>query len=307
MAGDVDRRGAFLVGLLHGTGAGTPTPDRAAPCACSLDCTVVWRVRHGAGWDESLDPVGPDPLDAPAPRGDPVLLRQEVLGATAVLAVAGPVAAQDVVVLGRTVTQALAYAPRGVVVDLSEAGPLPPGTADVLRTVAPGPGCWPRPCVVVCGASGELARELPGAERTRADALAHVDDRGSGARARIEVRDGPAGPSRSRWAAVAWAVERGHAGLADDLAVVVSELVTNALRHGGPPVALEVEDVGDGVVVAVEDQSGRQPVPWDAGADDEHGRGLLLVDRLARETGVRPRPPGKTVWADLSDPGRPRR
>jgi hypothetical protein len=34
--------------------------------------------------------------------------------------------------------------------------------------------------------------------------------------------------------------------------------------------------------------------------DGEGGRGLPLVDLLASETGVRPSPPGKTVWAALA-------
>ncbi|MFE6838388.1 ATP-binding protein [Streptomyces sp. NPDC057705] len=39
--------------------------------------------------------------------------------------------------------------------------------------------------------------------------------------------------------------------------------------------------------------------PWSA----EGGRGLLVVQALAREWGVAPRGPGKTVWADLSGTG----
>jgi hypothetical protein len=41
------------------------------------------------------------------------------------------------------------------------------------------------------------------------------------------------------------------------------------------------------------------PAPRSAGRDDEHGRGLLLVDRLANRWGVDSQPPGKRVWFEL--------
>jgi len=86
-----------------------------------------------------------------------------------------------------------------------------------------------------------------------------------------------------------------------DLLLVVSELVTNAIRHGGGLAAFEVSVAPDGVRVAVHDnsdavpgaarRSGSRPVGHHA-----HGYGWPLVVRLAREIVIdRPREGGKTI------------
>ena len=57
-------------------------------------------------------------------------------------------------------------------------------------------------------------------------------------RVRLTVTPGPEGPREARRLAATCASEGGFDG--DDLAVVVTELVTNAVRHGTPPVAVEI-------------------------------------------------------------------
>jgi anti-sigma regulatory factor (Ser/Thr protein kinase) len=71
--------------------------------------------------------------------------------------------------------------------------------------------------------------------------------------------------------------------LVDDVRLVVSELVTNAVRHGVPPVTLDVDVVdSDGrrrIVVVCRDSG-----PWDGTAPSPiGGRGLALVRALATE------------------------
>ncbi|NYI07848.1 ATP-binding protein [Allostreptomyces psammosilenae] len=97
--------------------------------------------------------------------------------------------------------------------------------------------------------------------------------------------------------------------LLDDATVCVSELVSNAVRHGSPPgraihlgllpllpaglLRLEVGDDGPGV-----------PRPRAPVADDAiGGRGLLLVAALASAWGSEPRPlAGKVVWCEWEVP-----
>ncbi|MFI9646029.1 ATP-binding protein [Streptomyces sp. NPDC052040] len=83
--------------------------------------------------------------------------------------------------------------------------------------------------------------------------------------------------------------------------LVVSELVTNAVRHGRVPGRyFEVAMAYDGekaVEVEVSDASERLPVPADPGPEATSGRGLLLVAALSQSWGVRDRSVGKTVWA----------
>lgn len=87
--------------------------------------------------------------------------------------------------------------------------------------------------------------------------------------------------------------------------LLVSELVTNAVRHARSPlVKCSVGLEADEVRIEVEDQGeGGTPVaPVQAAADDMHGRGLYLVAALSQEWGVRERDggPGCVVWALVS-------
>ena len=95
----------------------------------------------------------------------------------------------------------------------------------------------------------------------------------------------------------------GHAApaLVEDLELVVSELVTNAMRHGRGEITMHLEVAPDRVVVGVQDQGDGQPVPRQPDTTDSNGRGLALVALLATEWGVRPEPGGgKVVWCVLT-------
>ena len=87
--------------------------------------------------------------------------------------------------------------------------------------------------------------------------------------------------------------------LADVAELVVSELVTNAVRYGAGGVSLQLSRHDDGVVVEVGDAGGGTPRRRRAAADDEGGRGLLLVGALAAGWGVRHVGAGKVVWCRL--------
>jgi anti-sigma regulatory factor (Ser/Thr protein kinase) len=88
--------------------------------------------------------------------------------------------------------------------------------------------------------------------------------------------------------------------LVEDVELVVSELVTNAMRHGRGQITMHLEVAADRVVVGVQDQGAGQPSPREPDATDVNGRGLALVAILATEWGVRPAPAGgKVVWCVL--------
>jgi serine phosphatase RsbU (regulator of sigma subunit)/anti-sigma regulatory factor (Ser/Thr protein kinase) len=88
--------------------------------------------------------------------------------------------------------------------------------------------------------------------------------------------------------------------LADVAELVVSELVTNALRYGAGQVTLQLSRHDDGVVVEVYDEGVGTPRRRRAAADEEGGRGLLLVASVADAWGVRTRGGGKVVWCRLT-------
>jgi serine phosphatase RsbU (regulator of sigma subunit) len=96
----------------------------------------------------------------------------------------------------------------------------------------------------------------------------------------------------------------GHGVLAEDLAVVVSELVTNALLHGGGCTSVEVDAVPGGVRVSVGDRNRALPLLGHASDQAMTGRGFALVGQLARTWGVVPHDAGKVVWAEVTSGAR---
>ena len=86
--------------------------------------------------------------------------------------------------------------------------------------------------------------------------------------------------------------------------LLVSELVTNAVRYA----EIDVIQVGvrtDGRVrVSVTDESPETPRQQSPGLDEPGGRGLMIVDQLAQSWGVDPLPgDGKRIWFDVPDAG----
>ncbi|MGW7607326.1 SpoIIE family protein phosphatase [Streptomyces sp. NPDC054766] len=82
--------------------------------------------------------------------------------------------------------------------------------------------------------------------------------------------------------------------------LVVSELVTNAIRYGEPPIRLRLIHDAETLICEVSDSSHTAPHLRRAKTFDEGGRGLLLVAQLTQRWGSRHTPEGKTIWAELS-------
>jgi anti-sigma regulatory factor (Ser/Thr protein kinase) len=102
---------------------------------------------------------------------------------------------------------------------------------------------------------------------------------------------------------VAGVLERDPSGVVIDTAVLlVSELVTNAIRHGSPPCALVISMRDDGVQLAVQDADSTIPSLQQPDALAENGRGLVLVDALSDDWGIRPVTGGKETWFFLRSP-----
>ncbi|WP_432121554.1 ATP-binding protein [Streptomyces sp. S1] len=106
------------------------------------------------------------------------------------------------------------------------------------------------------------------------------------------------------------ALERWGGEVIEDAALLVlSELLTNAVRHGRV-VGREIETrflwTSEGLRIEVHDASEKQPSMALPTEGAEGGRGLHLVDALAAKWGVDDRGgPGKLVWAELPVDGEP--
>ncbi|GAA2319125.1 MULTISPECIES: ATP-binding protein [Streptomyces] len=91
---------------------------------------------------------------------------------------------------------------------------------------------------------------------------------------------------------------------ADDAELLVSELVTNALRHAGGPIRLTLSlcSADRAFRCEVADEDPGQPRVRRACGDDEGGRGLHLLDLLSRCWGSTCTAAGKVVWFELHPP-----
>ncbi|MGQ4486488.1 ATP-binding protein [Streptomyces sp. SAS_281] len=96
----------------------------------------------------------------------------------------------------------------------------------------------------------------------------------------------------------------GYGDHADEAALLVSELATNALIHGslrGRLFRVHLTVTGTALRIEVSDPRGeRLPRIREADQDECYGRGLVIVDAVADRWGVEPRTVGKTVFAELA-------
>jgi anti-sigma regulatory factor (Ser/Thr protein kinase) len=113
----------------------------------------------------------------------------------------------------------------------------------------------------------------------------------------------PAARSCTTAALEAWGLDP---TLLDDVALLLTELTANAIRHAHGVVGVEVDLDGDRLTVRVCDEEDAGPRVSQASSDDEGGRGLWLVDAIADRWGWEASVPGgKVVWFQLNAAQRP--
>ncbi|MFD3842232.1 SpoIIE family protein phosphatase [Streptomyces sp. NPDC058642] len=103
---------------------------------------------------------------------------------------------------------------------------------------------------------------------------------------------------RTRERLAAWDVDD---ETADDTQLIISELVTNAVRYGSPPIELRL--IHDrSLTCEVRDAGSASPHLRHAGAAEEGGRGLFIAAQLAQAWGTRYTAQGKTIWTEQTLP-----
>lgn len=108
------------------------------------------------------------------------------------------------------------------------------------------------------------------------------------ARARSFVRDTARGRSTS---------------VTDELELLASEMVTNAVMYAKTPFIIRVVCFEGTIRLEVEDASTTLPSPRRPGPTAPVGRGLVVVEGIADRWGVRAESAGKVVWAEIDDEG----
>lgn len=90
------------------------------------------------------------------------------------------------------------------------------------------------------------------------------------------------------------------ADVLDTVSLLVTELVTNAIRHAGSAEDVKVRLFADTIRLEVSDPSPALPHRGDASPDAESGRGLLLVEAMSTDWGAEWTSGGKRVWAEVA-------
>jgi hypothetical protein len=209
-----------------------------------------------------------------------------------------------------SIQMALAECPRGVVCSLT--GPLddtPAEALDVLASTGRHVAPWPATPVVIASREGQAAGLLAGRqgaqELSYASSMLHgwtqVMTRRSPPSAHLRLGPGAVAARNARRFLIRCCLDW---GLNQQLAsgpLVVSELVTNAIQHANTDIDIFLAADQGRLRVGVRDRNPIPPVTRPAGAPDAPaGRGLRVVEALARASGALPTDDGgKFVWAVL--------
>ncbi|MFE7898129.1 SpoIIE family protein phosphatase [Streptomyces sp. NPDC057424] len=112
-----------------------------------------------------------------------------------------------------------------------------------------------------------------------------------------ELSADPALVGEVRASAIRWLSDRGLDEAAFAAELILSELITNAIRHGAGPIRVRLL-YGRTLICEVSDASNTAPHLRRAASTDEGGRGLFLVAQLSQSWGTRYLPEGKVIWAE---------
>ncbi|RPK44122.1 MULTISPECIES: ATP-binding protein [Streptomyces] len=86
----------------------------------------------------------------------------------------------------------------------------------------------------------------------------------------------------------------------EELALLCSEIIANAVRHTTGPSTLTVRWTGSRLRVEVTDTTPGLPAPRNCSLNAESGRGLMLIAAIATDWGTTPTPTGKAVWFEMT-------
>ncbi|MDX3098128.1 serine/threonine-protein phosphatase [Streptomyces sp. ME19-03-3] len=144
-----------------------------------------------------------------------------------------------------------------------------------------------------------VLRTLPPADRPCAAVLAaRTRTFGSGAVASWDLTPDPAAVSHARKHVAGTLAAWGLPDATHTTELIVSELVTNAIRHARPPFRLRLIRHDDGLTCEVSDSSSTTPHLRRARTLDESGRGLFIVAQLTHRWGCRHTEVGKVIWSE---------
>jgi anti-anti-sigma regulatory factor len=225
----------------------------------------------------------------------------------AVVRMSGVLTPQTAMVARSAVLESLLEEPTSVIVDLAGVTAADEVAVQVFPGAAAQATSWPGAAVLLCAPSAPVAAalrrssvtgELP-VHEAFADALAVAAAEPVPRRVRERFEPTVYAPRAARELVAGACADWGLPETAIAAEVIVSELVTNAVRHARTSVELRVTLRDDQLRISVRDGEpglARRQAPAEA---DAHGRGLLIVDAVATAWGNVQIGDGKVVWASL--------
>jgi PAS domain S-box-containing protein len=154
----------------------------------------------------------------------------------------------------------------------------------------------------------ELVRALApeGSEDDIAILIARASDRSGQRTAELDIPAAASALSDGRRFAVTTLQEWHVPELTiENATLIVSELLTNAIVHGFPPIRLRLRRTPEELAIEVDDAGSAMPRKLQTTPDDLHGRGLAIVADLGDRWAARPNGHGKTVWTTIPLPPDP--
>jgi serine phosphatase RsbU (regulator of sigma subunit) len=116
------------------------------------------------------------------------------------------------------------------------------------------------------------------------------------------LRPHPQTPFRARRLVAATLSGWGLTTQIPTMELLITELVTNAIRYASRPISIRLLHTGTSLLCEVTDDDHNPPVLSEPTAGGESGRGVYLVSRFARRWGTSLTPTGKSVWCELAVP-----
>ncbi|GAA2713537.1 ATP-binding protein [Micromonospora olivasterospora] len=190
--------------------------------------------------------------------------------------------------------------PGPVVVDLSGARISDSAARRTLAEVRREIADWPAADLLVVDPSGETAGDGLSVWPTLDEATVALAASPMAAAATRELPPDVGAAREARALVLEGCARWGIDELAEAGCIAVTEMVNNVVAHAGTPMTVRLAPWHDTLRIGVRDHSALQPTYAGlAPPDTAGGRGLLLIDTVARRWGSTPLPDGKLVWAIL--------
>ena len=250
----------------------------------------------------------------PATGGWAMEIQRSTRDGCVVVAFTGNIDLFSVSQIQRALLKDFSDQPFALICDLAGVDSLDPVCATVFSTVANHPASrWPDTSFLLCGAQPPVAKILDRLQvphflqmyASLQDALDAAVARPPYLRDELRLALTPTAPAAARAfvreVCASWQLALPDATVMDRAVLVANELVTNAVAHAHTEMRLRLELRGDRLHIAVRDGSPGLLRLVTPDPQAEGGRGIWLIEQLARSWGVNHHPDGgKVVWCVLS-------